>query len=165
MYIQYTPSLGCHKSTINSITWYFNLQGSLLDGKFVPIGKRTIPWHAESCADKLQPQTLRPGVNVHPTALNILRSPRTVQCRIRYEKVLRRTCPTWGQRLNEELFCDCVELPSTLRYRIKTNVNQYVVEGKGGCPQSPVSCHKEIELPCAKFRRTTLLYSKLRWVN
>ncbi|KAN0133304.1 Ribonuclease T2-like protein [Lactarius tabidus] len=33
----YTPSLGCHKSTINSITWYFNLQGSLLDGKFVPI--------------------------------------------------------------------------------------------------------------------------------
>ncbi|KAN0135088.1 Ribonuclease T2-like protein [Lactarius tabidus] len=33
----FTPVLGCSGSTISSISWYFNLQGSLLDGKFIPI--------------------------------------------------------------------------------------------------------------------------------
>jgi len=33
----YTPVLGCSGSRISSISWYFYLQGSLLDGQFVPI--------------------------------------------------------------------------------------------------------------------------------
>jgi len=33
----YTPVLGCSGSTINSIKWYFYVQGSLLDGQFVQI--------------------------------------------------------------------------------------------------------------------------------
>ncbi|KAN0133303.1 Ribonuclease T2-like protein [Lactarius tabidus] len=33
----FTPALGCSGSTINSISWYFHLQGSLLDGEFMPI--------------------------------------------------------------------------------------------------------------------------------
>jgi len=32
-----TPVLGCSRSKINSISYYFNVQGSLLDGQFVPI--------------------------------------------------------------------------------------------------------------------------------
>jgi ribonuclease T2 len=32
-----TPELSCHGQTINSISWYFNLQGSIIDGTFVPI--------------------------------------------------------------------------------------------------------------------------------
>ncbi|KAF8274045.1 base non-specific and adenylic acid preferential ribonuclease [Lactarius quietus] len=35
--LQFTPALGCSGTTIDSISWYFNLQGSLLDGEFIPI--------------------------------------------------------------------------------------------------------------------------------
>ncbi|KZT30799.1 RNase Gf29 [Neolentinus lepideus HHB14362 ss-1] len=33
----YTPALSCSSSTLNSISWYFNIKGSLIDGTFVPI--------------------------------------------------------------------------------------------------------------------------------
>jgi hypothetical protein len=56
--------------------------------------------------------TLRPRVDVHQEAFNILRSLRVVQCRMRYEKVLWRACvPLGRQILIEELFCDYVEPP------------------------------------------------------
>ncbi|KAF5352766.1 hypothetical protein D9756_005891 [Leucocoprinus leucothites] len=32
-----TPALNCNGSTLNSISWYFNLKGSIVDGVFVPI--------------------------------------------------------------------------------------------------------------------------------
>jgi ribonuclease T2 len=48
MCIQFTPVLGCSGSTINSISWYFNLQGSLLDGNFIQISKRTVPYFRET---------------------------------------------------------------------------------------------------------------------
>ncbi|RDB28497.1 Ribonuclease Le2 [Hypsizygus marmoreus] len=33
----YTPALDCTSSTLNAISWYFNLKGSAIDGTFVPI--------------------------------------------------------------------------------------------------------------------------------
>ncbi|KAJ8593219.1 ribonuclease T2 [Rhizopogon salebrosus TDB-379] len=33
----YTPALGCSSHTLNSISWYYNLKGSVIDGEFVPI--------------------------------------------------------------------------------------------------------------------------------
>jgi len=33
----FTPALGCSGSNLNTIAWYFNLKGSLIDGQFVPI--------------------------------------------------------------------------------------------------------------------------------
>lgn len=33
----FTPALGCSGSTLNTIAWYFNLKGSLIDGQFVAI--------------------------------------------------------------------------------------------------------------------------------
>jgi len=33
----FIPQLGCTHGTLNSISWYFNLQGSIIDGTFVPI--------------------------------------------------------------------------------------------------------------------------------
>ncbi|KAG0700645.1 ribonuclease T2 [Suillus ampliporus] len=33
----YTPALGCSSHTLSSISWYFNLKGSVIDGDFVPI--------------------------------------------------------------------------------------------------------------------------------
>ncbi|KAG1754930.1 ribonuclease T2 [Suillus paluster] len=33
----YTPALGCSGSTLNSISWYFNLKGSVIDGDFIAI--------------------------------------------------------------------------------------------------------------------------------
>ena len=39
-YLQFTPVLGCSGRRINSISWYFNVQGSLLDGDFIQIGRR-----------------------------------------------------------------------------------------------------------------------------
>ncbi|KIJ53795.1 hypothetical protein M422DRAFT_222496 [Sphaerobolus stellatus SS14] len=33
----FLPALDCSGSSINQISWYFNLQGSLIDGKFIPI--------------------------------------------------------------------------------------------------------------------------------
>ena len=41
-YLQFTPTLGCSGSTLNSISWYFHLKGSLIDGNFIPISKRTV---------------------------------------------------------------------------------------------------------------------------
>ncbi|KXN88861.1 Ribonuclease Le2 [Leucoagaricus sp. SymC.cos] len=32
-----TPALDCNGSTLNAISWYFNLKGSIIDGVFVPI--------------------------------------------------------------------------------------------------------------------------------
>ncbi|THG94257.1 hypothetical protein EW026_g7177 [Hermanssonia centrifuga] len=32
-----TPSLDCDGSSLNQISWYFNVKGSLLDGEFLPI--------------------------------------------------------------------------------------------------------------------------------
>ncbi|KAJ3484314.1 hypothetical protein NLI96_g5730 [Meripilus lineatus] len=32
-----TPALACHGKTLNQISWYFNLKGSLIDGEFMPI--------------------------------------------------------------------------------------------------------------------------------
>ena len=37
-----TPALDCNGKSINQISWYFNLKGSLVDGRFVPIGKSFI---------------------------------------------------------------------------------------------------------------------------
>ncbi|KAI0275119.1 ribonuclease T2-like protein [Gloeopeniophorella convolvens] len=33
----FTPQLSCSGSSINEISWYFNLKGSVIDGEFVPI--------------------------------------------------------------------------------------------------------------------------------
>jgi len=33
----FTPALNCNGHAINQISWYFNLQGSMIDGTFVPI--------------------------------------------------------------------------------------------------------------------------------
>ncbi|KAH7925179.1 ribonuclease T2 [Leucogyrophana mollusca] len=33
----YTPALGCQSGNLNSISWYYNLKGSLINGEFVPI--------------------------------------------------------------------------------------------------------------------------------
>jgi len=33
----YTPELGCSSGNLNSISWYFHLQGSIIDGNFLPI--------------------------------------------------------------------------------------------------------------------------------
>ncbi|KIJ66238.1 hypothetical protein HYDPIDRAFT_86785 [Hydnomerulius pinastri MD-312] len=33
----YAPALSCSSSTLSSISWYFNLKGSVIDGTFVPI--------------------------------------------------------------------------------------------------------------------------------
>lgn len=33
----FTPALSCSGSTLNAISWYFNLKGSIIDGTFVPI--------------------------------------------------------------------------------------------------------------------------------
>ncbi|KAH9178670.1 ribonuclease T2 [Lactarius sanguifluus] len=35
--VSFTPALGCSGTTINQISWYFDLRGSLLDGQFIPI--------------------------------------------------------------------------------------------------------------------------------
>lgn len=37
--IQYIPVVGCSDGGLNTISWYFNLQGSVIDGTFVPIGE------------------------------------------------------------------------------------------------------------------------------
>ncbi|KAH9003968.1 ribonuclease T2 [Lactarius hatsudake] len=42
----FTPALGCSGTTINQISWYFDLQGSLLDGQFIQIDSPI----ASSCA-------------------------------------------------------------------------------------------------------------------
>ena len=54
LYLQFTPVLGCSGKTINSISWYFHVQGSLLDGAFKPISKSALPRNAERCADRLR---------------------------------------------------------------------------------------------------------------
>uniref|UniRef100_A0A0W0FAY3 ribonuclease T2 n=1 Tax=Moniliophthora roreri TaxID=221103 RepID=A0A0W0FAY3_MONRR len=33
----FTPALDCSGSTLNAISWYYNLKGSIIDGTFVPI--------------------------------------------------------------------------------------------------------------------------------
>jgi len=33
----FTPALHCSGKTVNQISWYFNLQGSVIDGNFIPI--------------------------------------------------------------------------------------------------------------------------------
>lgn len=33
------PALTCEGKRLDSISWYFNLKGSLLDGQFVPVGE------------------------------------------------------------------------------------------------------------------------------
>jgi ribonuclease T2 len=33
----FTPELGCTRGALNSISWYFNLQGSVIDGAFMPV--------------------------------------------------------------------------------------------------------------------------------
>ncbi|CAA7264797.1 unnamed protein product [Cyclocybe aegerita] len=33
----FTPALDCQSGTLNQISWYFNLRGSIIDGVFVPI--------------------------------------------------------------------------------------------------------------------------------
>ncbi|EIW86991.1 ribonuclease T2 [Coniophora puteana RWD-64-598 SS2] len=33
----YTPAVGCSSGALNSISWYFNLKGSIIDGDFVAI--------------------------------------------------------------------------------------------------------------------------------
>jgi len=33
----FTPALHCRGKTLNQISWYFNLQGSVIDGTFIPI--------------------------------------------------------------------------------------------------------------------------------
>ena len=105
--LQFTPAIGCSGTTINSISWYFNLQGSLLDGGFIQIGKRTVPQYADPYVDSRRCQTLRRRVNVHQAALYILRSLRAVQRRMCNEKVLRGTCvPFSRQRLHEKLCWD-----------------------------------------------------------
>ncbi len=38
-----TPALDCDGKNLNQISWYFHLKGSLLDGKFVPIGTSYTP--------------------------------------------------------------------------------------------------------------------------
>jgi ribonuclease T2 len=35
---QFYPALECQGHNLDSISWYFNLKGSAIDGKFVPIG-------------------------------------------------------------------------------------------------------------------------------
>lgn len=37
--VQYTPDIGCSNGGLNTISWYFNLQGSVIDGNFVPISE------------------------------------------------------------------------------------------------------------------------------
>ncbi|KAF9321011.1 ribonuclease T2-like [Podila horticola] len=37
----FTPALDCSGDTLNAISWYFNLQGSAIDGTFVPIDAPT----------------------------------------------------------------------------------------------------------------------------
>ena len=36
---QYTPDVGCSDGGLNTISWYFVLKGSAIDGTFVPIGE------------------------------------------------------------------------------------------------------------------------------
>jgi ribonuclease T2 len=33
----YTPAVGCSRGQLNSVSYYYNLKGSLLDGQFIPI--------------------------------------------------------------------------------------------------------------------------------
>ncbi|TDL28102.1 ribonuclease T2 [Rickenella mellea] len=33
----FTPALSCSSGTLNAISWYFNLKGSVIDGTFIPI--------------------------------------------------------------------------------------------------------------------------------
>ncbi|KAF9245833.1 ribonuclease T2 [Melanogaster broomeanus] len=33
----YTPAVGCSSSKLSTISWYFNLKGSVIDGQFIPI--------------------------------------------------------------------------------------------------------------------------------
>jgi len=33
----FTPAIHCSGKTVNQISWYFNLQGSVIDGNFIPI--------------------------------------------------------------------------------------------------------------------------------
>lgn len=42
-----TPSLGCNGNTLNAISWYFNLKGSIIDGEFIPISTLTIEWRRQ----------------------------------------------------------------------------------------------------------------------
>jgi hypothetical protein len=36
---QVTPAITCRGGAIQEINWYFYLKGSLIDGRFIPIGK------------------------------------------------------------------------------------------------------------------------------
>ena len=78
----------CSGSMTNSNSWQFNRHDSLLDGPFIPIGKRTIAWHLEPCVDGWRRHTLRSREHVHQVTLNILRCLRAAQRRI----VMRRCC-------------------------------------------------------------------------
>jgi ribonuclease T2 len=40
---QVTPEITCKHGAIQEISWYFYLKGSLIDGNFIPIGKRNDP--------------------------------------------------------------------------------------------------------------------------
>ena len=44
----FVPAFSCSHKALNSISWYFNLRGSLVDGNFIPIGEFLIllPWKA-----------------------------------------------------------------------------------------------------------------------
>ncbi|KAH0838064.1 ribonuclease T2-like protein [Lanmaoa asiatica] len=42
----YTPDVGCSSDGLHEISWYFNLQGSVIDGTFVPINS---PGTSSSC--------------------------------------------------------------------------------------------------------------------
>ncbi|KAF8414812.1 ribonuclease T2 [Boletus edulis BED1] len=37
----YTPDVGCSNERLDTISWYFNLQGSVIDGNFVPISSKS----------------------------------------------------------------------------------------------------------------------------
>jgi hypothetical protein len=45
-----TPSLDCNGDTLNAISWYFNLKGSIIDGQFVPVGALIGEWTSQ-CID------------------------------------------------------------------------------------------------------------------
>jgi ribonuclease T2 len=40
---QVTPAISCKSGAIQEINWYFYLKGSVMDGQFIPIGKRNGP--------------------------------------------------------------------------------------------------------------------------
>ncbi|KAJ8474553.1 hypothetical protein ONZ45_g15916 [Pleurotus djamor] len=67
----FTPALDCSSGTLNQISWYFNLRGSIIDGTFVPInapkagscpssGIKYPPKSGSSVSDRLPIRLLRP---------------------------------------------------------------------------------------------------------